>query len=262
MNYGIPSLMEYAQPEPLVRFCAEHGFRFVELNMTYPWFQSGTIDPSALTKLAGAHGISYTIHLHDQVNPFEFSLEMRQASLDTILGALDLAKTLEVPRITMHLLNGMYSSIAGKKVYLYQHCLGEYLSLVEAFRDQITRRLAGHDAIFCIENTGGYTPFQKEAILRLLESPVFGLTYDVGHDFKTCNMDAPFVLAHRDRLKHFHIHDCDANANHLALGAGKIDIPKALELVEQMNCPAVIEVKESHALAESRAYLERLHMWP
>lgn len=49
-----------------------------------------------------------------------------------------------------------------------------------------------------------------------------------------------------------------------AFTLGNMDslIPKALELVEQMNCPAVIEVKESHALAESRAYLERLHMWP
>lgn len=49
-----------------------------------------------------------------------------------------------------------------------------------------------------------------------------------------------------------------------AFTLGNMDslIPKALELVEQMNCPAVIEVKESHALAEFRAYPERLHMWP
>lgn len=261
MNYGIPSLMEYARPESLVHFCAEQGFRFVELNMTYPWFQAGAIDVPTLASLAESSGIYYTIHLHDQVNPFEFSPEMRQASLENIFHAVDIAKALEVPRITMHLLVGMYSSIAGKKVYLNQHFLEKYLSLVETFRDEITRRLVGENVAFCIENTNGYTPFQKEAIRRLLESELFGLTYDVGHDFKTGNMDAPFVLEHRDRLKHFHIHDCDRNANHLTLGTGQIDIVKELELVRQQDCSAVIEVKESNALIDSRAYLEKCHMW-
>ena len=35
MNYGIPTLMEFSDIEDLARFCAEHGFGFMEMNMTF-----------------------------------------------------------------------------------------------------------------------------------------------------------------------------------------------------------------------------------
>lgn len=261
MKYGIPSLMEFSDPRPLVEFCAEQGFDFVELNLTYPWFQRDTLDVKALQRWGQESGIAYTLHLHDQVNPFEFSPEMQEAAMKNILWALKVARELSIPRITMHLMPGMYSSISGTKVYLYQHCIEKYLAGVERFRDTISQRLEGTDTLFCIENTNGYQAFHKAAIDLMLASPAFALTYDIGHDYKIGNADAPFMLERKDRIRHFHIHDCDARANHLALGLGEMDIPHYVSLAQALNCSAVIEIKESHALHQSREYLRKAGMW-
>ena len=261
MIYGIPTLMEFSDKEVLARFCADHGFRFVEMNMTFPWFQPGTVDAGMVRALMQKYGVGFTVHLHDQVNPFEFSPEMRRAHLENALFAIDLACALELPRLNMHLLPGTYSSINGVKTYLYVHCRELYLSYVRAFRDLVDEKLRGRDTLFCIENTSGWQPFQHEAIEIMLESDCFALTYDIGHDFRTGFRDEAFLLSHRDRIRHFHIHDSDGKANHLALGAGCMDLPPFLRLADSLDATALVEVKESGALIRSKEYLIGQGMW-
>lgn len=257
MIFGIPTLMEFPEAEPLIRFCAELGFPFAELNMTFPWFQPDAVSAEALRKLGRKYGVGFTLHLHDQVNPFEFSPEMRRAHLENVRFALDLACALDMPRLNMHLLPGTYSSVNGVKTYLYAYCRGRYLDCVRAFRDLVAARLRGRDTVFCIENTSGWLPFQHEAVEILLEAPCFGLTFDVGHDFRIGGRDEAFILSHQDRLRHFHIHDCDGRANHLALGDGRVDVPRFLRLADRLNATALIEVKESGALIRSAEYLRK-----
>ena len=103
MNYGIPTLMEYPGLDGLAAFCAEQGFAFAELNMTFPWFQSGTLSARQLRETNEKYDVGFTVHLHDQVNPFEFSPEMRKGSLENIRFAMELARELGMPCLTMHL---------------------------------------------------------------------------------------------------------------------------------------------------------------
>ena len=255
MKYGIPSLMEFCDVESHAAFCAEHGFDFVELNMTYPWFQKDSLDADRILAAGEKCGTGFTIHLHDQVNPFELCGDLREASVENILFAAELAAKLDLPRITMHLLPGMYSSVNGRKMYIYEKCLPQYLALAKRFRDLISEKLDGSKTVLCIENTNGFSEYQKKAILLLLESPCFGLTYDIGHDSKTGFADESFVMSHRDRLCHFHLHDASPTANHLALGEGGLDIRKYLRLAEQLNSSVLVEVKESSALIKSKEYL-------
>ena len=51
-----------------------------------------------------------------------------------------------------------------------------------------------------IENTDGFRAYERRAIEYLLQSPVFGLTWDIGHSKATGERDVPFLLAHEDRL--------------------------------------------------------------
>ena len=53
----------------------------------------------------------------------------------------------------------------------------------------------------------------------ILESPGFGLTWDIGHSKATGEKDVPFILENSEKLVHFHIHDGSENPpkNHLAL---------------------------------------------
>ena len=64
----------------------------------------------------------------------------------------------------------------------------------------------------------------KEAVELLLESNVFALTFDIGHDYCIGNKDIEFINRNINRLIHMHIHDAISNKNHLPLGKGEIDI--------------------------------------
>ena len=261
MTYGIPTLMEFSDAEVLTRFCAEHGFAFVEMNMTFPWFQPGQIDAGRLRALMEKYGVGFTIHLHDQVNPFEFSPELREGNLRNIGWAIDLALALGLSRINMHLMPGTYSTINGVKTYLYDHCLDTYLDYVRAFRRLVDERLKGSGTVFCIENTSGYKPFHQKAIGLLLESDAFGLTFDIGHSYRAGGGDERFILRHRERLYHFHIHDCDVKANHRGFGDGQLDLTRYLVMARELGATVVAEVKESGALLRSREYIMVRKLW-
>ncbi|MBR5383746.1 MAG: sugar phosphate isomerase/epimerase [Clostridia bacterium] len=261
MLLGIPSLMEFSQNEDLFRFCAENGFAFAEMNMTFPWFQAGEVDVQRLRALQKEYGIGLTIHFHDRLDPFEFSPEMRKGSLENAEFAMNMAREVQAMCLNMHLMPGTYSSINSKKTYLYEKCSERYMELVQGFVKFAEEKLAGTDTLVCVENTSGFLPFQKRAIEELLKSPRFALTFDIGHSFKAGGEDEKFILAHADRLRHFHIHDCSLKANHLALGDGGLDTLRYLKMAEEKDCTAVIEVKESSALLHSRDYLIANGMW-
>ena len=176
-------------------------------------------------------------------------------------AAMRLARELDIPRLNMHLLPGTYSTINGVKTYLYAHCPNIYLGYVRAFRNLAEKELQGSGTVFCIDNTSGFQPFHKQAIELLLESPRFGLTFDIGHSFRAGGADERFILEHRDRLCHFHIHDCSLKANHLALGEGGLDTLRYLKMADEKDCTAVIEVKESSALLHSKNYLINHGVW-
>lgn len=261
MIYGIPTLMEFPDIGELAKFCADHGFGFVEMNMTFPWFQADAIQADRIRALKNAYGIGFTIHLHDQVNPFEFSPEMRRGSLENVRYAMKLAGELEIPRLSMHLQPGTYSSVNGKKTYLYEQCKERYLDHVCSFRSLAEEMLKGSCSIICIENTSGYLPFQQEAIELLLQSGQFGLTFDIGHSHKAGDHDEQYILAHDKKLRHFHIHDCSSKSNHLAFGAGELDLHRYLKMADQYDATVVAEVKESGALIRSKDYLKQNGLW-
>ena len=97
----------------------------------------------------------------------------------------------------------------------------------------------------------------NEAIGLFLESPCFGLTWDIGHSKAVAEKDVPFILSHQDRLVHFHIHDGTEQPprNHLALGDGEIDLAARLGLAESRRCRCVLETKTVEALTRSVGWL-------
>ena len=261
MDFGIPTLMEFPEAEELAAFCGAQGFGFVEMNMTFPWFQAEAISAQMVRAWKKRYGIGFTIHLHDQVNPFAFSPELRRGSLENIRFALALACEAGIPKITMHMQPGTYSTVNGRKTYLCAQLKDRYLELVSDFRRFAEEELQGSDTLLCVENTSGFLPYQREAIDLLLESQRFGLTFDIGHSFKAGGEDEGFILAHADRLYHFHIHDCSVKANHLALGAGGMEIARYVRLARERGCSVVTEVKESGALLRSKEYLMEMGLW-
>ena len=107
------------------------------------------------------------------------------------------------------------------------------------------------DIKMCIENCNGYPDFQKEALDILLQSRVFGLTFDIGHNHGCGNLDEPYIVENKEHLCHMHMHDALEKKNHLALGTGELDLDKYLSLAEDQKCRVVLETKTIKGLKQS-----------
>lgn len=257
--FGMPTLIEAPGPEEAVRLCVELGLQFVELNMNLPEYQSHNFPMKQLKELAREHGIFYTIHVDENLNPCDFNPYVAAAWLKTMEEAIRIARELGAPLVNMHLSRGVYFTLPGQRVFLYDQYREEYLASILNLRETC-EKAAGNNLRICIENTDGFLPVQQEAVKLLLESPVFGLTYDIGHDYGANFADRPFLMEHRSRLCHMHLHDAGEKGIHLALGDGQLPLANRLHLAEDNDCRIVLETKTIGGLTKSVEWLRRCYL--
>ena len=257
MLYGMPTLIEYDTIEENLALCQRLGLDFIELNMNLPQYQ-----PQALReiledyrKLTAETGVFFTLPLDENLNFADFNPLVLEAYLQTTAEAIRIAKELQMPVVNLHMPTGVHFTLPEKKVYLFDAYKEHFMESVRRFRDLCEREIGDAPIRICVENTDGYRDFQKEAVDTLLASPCFALTWDIGHSHAAGDADEPFLLLHRDRLAHFHLHDAKGKFNHLALGAGEIDLPSRLHLAAENGCRCVIETKTALALRQSVTYL-------
>lgn len=256
MELGMPTLIELPEPEDCARLCQELGLQFVELNMNLPQYQADQIDAERLQKIKETYNIYFTLHLDENLDPCNFNPHIAQAYRRTAAEAIRLAKRLEIPILNMHLSKGVYFTLPEHKVYLFDVYRERYLHDIKTFRDQCEAENGDGNVMICIENSDGFTDFHVQAAGLLLESPMFGLTYDIGHDHSIGGKDGPMILQRQERLTHFHFHDAKGKKNHLPLGAGEIDIGKYLALASRRSCRIVLETKTVEGLRKSIAWMQ------
>ena len=158
----------------------------------------------------------------------------------------------------MHFNRGVVFTLPSKKVYVFEKYLPEYLDGLREIREFCEQQIGDSGIRICIENTGGWLPWQVAALDVLLESPAFGLTLDVGHDHCTGVGDLDVILERADKLCHMHLHDAiRPGRDHQALGTGELDIPGYMALAEETGSTVVLETKTLDALRESLAWLRK-----
>lgn len=251
MQWGMPTLVEFDSVEENINLCRKLGLDFVEINMNLPMFQ-----PDLLKRLPACSDLFYTLHLDENFCPADFNPMIAQAWMETMRRTLQGAKYIGAPVINMHMSKGVYFTLPERKVFLFERYRDLFLQKMAALREMCETELEGSDIVICIENTGGYFDYQRESIDLLLESPVFALTWDIGHWHKGKIDDGPFMLERKTRLKHFHIHDAGAAGDHLALGDGSIDLDGMLSLAENCGARCVLETKTASALSASVEWLK------
>lgn len=256
MDFGMPTLIENRDLEENISLCKELGLQFVELNMNFPMYQIQQLEQTdRLKKLADENKIYFTIHLDENLNICDFNSLVADACLETVERALNAAHEIGAPLLNMHMNHGIYVTLPDRKVRLFSEYRKEYLAAIHKFR-RMCEDIAGNFCVkMCIENTDGYMDFEKEAIEELLQSDVFALTWDIGHSHTCGNVDEAFLMGHRDRLYHFHIHDGLGSKNHQTLGAGEIDLEQRLGIARACGCRCVVETKTIEALRESVRWL-------
>lgn len=255
LSFGMPTLIETRTIEECAVLCRELGLEFIELNMNLPQYQLCNINADFLNKIAEKYGIYYTVHLDENLNVSDFNPYVADAYLRTVLETISLAKEIHAAKLNMHLSKGVYFTLPDKKVFLFDEYREQYIGSMAAFRNKCEKAIGDSGIKICVENTSGYTDFQLEAIGVLLQSSVFGLTFDIGHDHCIGNADEPIIFECLDRLHHMHMHDAKAKRNHLALSTGEINLQKYIELAQNHDCSVVLETKTIKALRNSVDWL-------
>lgn len=258
--FGMPILIEAPGLKESMVLCKELGLRFIEISMNLPLYQTDRIPVDAYKEMLTQNNIFLTIHLPENLHICDYNQTVASAYLDTVVDAIVLAKRLSVPLINMHLSDGILYTLPEGKIHLFEQYQDNYLEKLLLFRKRCEEAVGGADITICIENCGPFLNFQKAGIQLLLESSVFGLTYDIGHDYTANNANEAFILEYGSRLKHMHIHDATRTQNHMVLGAGEIDITDKLSIAQRHHCRCVLETKTSAALRQSVEYLKRMGM--
>lgn len=264
-NMGMPTLIENKTLDDNIILCRSLGLAFIELNMNFPEYQIDRLeDTGYFYKKADEAGIFYSIHLDENLNVADFNPIVREAYLETVKRTIAVAKRF-IPlknkygdksrplTINMHMHHGIYITLPDRKVQMYERDFGIYEAYFKYFTDCCEKWIGDSDIKIAIENTNGFKPYEKKVIEHMLESDCFVLTWDIGHSKAIKEADVPFILAHKDKLKHFHIHDGRENPpkNHLAIGDGEIDIRARLELAGECGAKCVLETKTVEALKRS-----------
>ena len=269
MEFGMPTLIENRTLEDNAALCAELGLSFVELNMNFPEYQAARLErTSELLRLGERAGIYFTIHLDENLNIADFNPLVAEAYRETVRRTVAAAQALlplrdrfgdpEQPlTVNMHMHHGIHITLPDGKVQMYDRDFDTYMASFAAFRALCEEWIGGSPLRIAIENTDGFRDYERRAIEYLLHSPVFGLTWDIGHSKATGERDVPFLLEHEDRLIHFHIHDGTETPprNHLTLGDGDIDLPARLALARRLGARCVLETKTVEALRQSVGWL-------
>lgn len=271
MQFGMPTLIENRTLAENIALCKKLGLQFIELNMNFPEYQLEQLERGeALQDAADADGIYYTIHLDENLNIADFNPLVSAAYLETVRRTIEAAKKLLCLRdwhgdpsqpliLNMHMNPGIYITLPDRKVQMYERDFDTYMESYATFRSLCEEWIGGADIVIAIENTDGFHAYEKKAIEYLLQSPKFGLTWDIGHSKAKGEMDVPFLICHQSKLLHFHIHDGMETPprNHLALGDGEIDLRERLRFAESRNGRCVLETKTVAALEQSAEWLRR-----
>ena len=252
MHFGMPSLIEINNLEETAALCKELGLDFIELSMNLPQFQIEKLEHThEFKRISEKYGIFYTIHLEENLNFCDFNRAISKAYFDTVKKTIGVAKTLKIPVLNMHMKKGVYITLEGKKVFLFEKYNDSYMRDVKVFKEMCEKEIGNEAIKISIENTDGYLDFEKKAIEYLLDSEVFTLTWDIGHSHKVNDIDEKFIMKHSDKLIHFHMHDARKNEDHLALGRGEIDLDQRFKIAEKLGCRCLIEEKTIKSLRES-----------
>ena len=258
LKFGAPTMVEMENLEQAVQVCRDLRLDFLELNINFPQYLLDQLDVEKLKELSEEYGIFYTLHLDDEMSIADFNPYIADGYCRTVYDAVELAKKLGIPKLNMHLSRGAKYTLPDRVIYFFEAYEAEYLERIRAFREECQARIGDSGILICVENTAGFLPFQKKAVEILLESPAFGLTFDIGHNYCSGNMDEDFILSHKDRLKHFHIHDCvEGKKDHRTLGTGVLDVRRYLNLAEELGCTAVVETKTVESLKASMDWIRR-----
>ena len=257
MKFGMPTLVECKDITECAVVAKRASLDFIEINTSFPQYLPENLDLDLLRKIAKENNLFYTIHADEQLNPFDFNQVVSKCYFEVMKDIIRFAKALEIPVINIHLQKGVYVTLPGKVILLTDVYRKEYMQRVGEFIAMCEDEIGKSNLKIAIENVDSnpFTESQLEAMELFMNSPVFALTLDVGHEVCLGYKDSPVFAKYPDKLCHLHLHDSDGKKPHLALGDGSLDIEEKISILKHGDT-CLIEVKTIEGLEKSVKYLE------
>ena len=256
MKFGMPTLVECRDAYECAQLAQLMGLDFVEINMSFPQYQASEKLISELNELKTKHGIFFTIHADEALSPFDFNNRVSDCYFDVMRDTIRVAKAIGCPVINMHLQRGIYVTLPGKVILLTDVYFEEYLTRVKKFIKMCEEEIGNSGVVVAIENVDSnpFTESQIKALEYFMESPVFALTLDTGHEAALEHRDTFVFERYDQKLVHMHLHDCVGKSPHLPLGEGNIDILEKIRAFNGKTC--LIEVKTIAGLKSSVSFIK------
>ncbi|OEU71142.1 MAG: xylose isomerase [Desulfovibrio sp. S3730MH75] len=177
-------------------------------------------------------GLKCTAHLPFlDLKPASLNPAIREASIDTLCGAFELAKIFSPQRMVMH---PSFTSWLEEPLFerAYQNCLEGVARLSDSWPDH---------PMLCLENTYEYDPGPIVQIIDELDRDNIGVCFDLGHwhSFSKGSEKDDFDFwfdSFGPYIKHLHLHDNNGSKDdHLALGQGTMDWDHITSRVKELD---------------------------
>jgi sugar phosphate isomerase/epimerase len=235
-----------------IKAIAALGFDYLELCLDPPEGLPGMVRPriAELRSVLDGEGLRVPVaHLPTFISLADIYASIREASLNEVFDALDLAAEIGVRKVVLHpaYLTGLIA---------FTPDIGRGYMLESLAR--IIGKASGLGVRLCLENMFPrighmYRPDEFVEILR--QNPELMMTLDVGH----ASIRAPkgqvaaFVKVAQGRIGHVHVCDNGGKEDeHLPVGAGRIDLAGAIAAIKASGYDSTITLE---VFSPDRSYL-------
>lgn len=180
-------------------------------------------------------GLALTLHARSwDLNIASLNEEIRQASVQDVVNTLLIAKSLDVPSITVHPGRKM---IASHSVNLYEIAMHRSLQTIY----EASEKIGVHLSIELMEHTPKELYWQANRLNSIINKyPNFKTTFDVAHIDIGTPIEQELQQLHA--IDKIHISDSTRLKYHVALGTGELQLtPSLWTMIDQLQVPVVIE---------------------
>jgi len=238
-----------------IGWMAEMGLDFLDLTIEPPAAASWRVNPPTIRAALEKHRLKVVGHTAFYL-PMGSAFEgLRKASVAELQRCLEVFHTVGATWMNLH--PDRYTPMHDRRFFIEQNIR----TLCELLPD--SQRLG---VGLMIENLPGDYNSAAQLGDLLDRIPELGLHLDIGH----ANLQVPFnttceiLDAYGPRLRHVHLHDNQGGAAdlHLPLGAGRVDLRRAIGALKRSGYDGTITLEvfspDRHYLAYSRDILRKL----